>query len=135
MKTLKCLAAGLAMVALCGTTLADWVEIERFEDGMRVFADATTARRSGDTAQLVHLVRWGEPQVELGLQPYLSTRVTAAYDCVGKQERYLASTSYAGAMGTGARVVADNDEAIAWYSISASSMEEKLWKIACAQHY
>lgn len=133
MKTLKCIAAVLAMAALCGTALAEWVAIEAFDDGLRVFADVATARRSGDTAQLVHLVRWGEPQVEPGLPPYRSTRVTTAYDCAGRQERYLASTSYAGAMGTGVQIVADNNEASEWYPISAASMEEKLWKIACAQ--
>jgi len=133
MQTLKNLAVTLAMTMVCGSALAAWIEIESFDDGTRVFADATTAKRSGDTAELVHLVRWGEPQIEDGLPPYRSTRVTSAYDCAGKQERYLASTSYAGTMGTGAQVVADNNEAIAWYAISASSMEEKLWKIACAQ--
>jgi len=135
MKTTKSLAAALAMAALCGAARAEWVEIEKFEDGMRVYADATTARRSGEDkqfAQLAHLVRWGEPQVEAGLPPYLSTRVTAAYDCSGKTERYLASVSYAGAMGNGTRIVADDNEANEWYSISASSLEEKLWKIACA---
>ena len=132
MKMTKCFAAALAIAALCGAARAEWVEIEKFEDGMRVYADATTARRSGDKAQLMHLVRWGEPQVEPGLQPYLSTRVTAAYDCSGKTERYLASVSYAGAMGSGAKVVADDNEAEEWYSISTASMEEKLWKIACA---
>jgi len=132
MKTTKWLAAVVAMTALCGAARAEWVEIEKFEDGMRVYVDATTARRRGDTAQLVHLVRWGQPQVEPGLPPYLSTRVTAAYDCAGKTERYLSSVSYAGTMGNGARIVADDDEADEWYSISAASMEEKLWKIACA---
>ncbi len=130
---MKYLGAAFAMAALSGAALAEWVEIEKFEDGMRVFADAATAQRSGDTAQLQHLVRWLEPQLEPGLPPYLSTRVLAAYDCAGKQERYLASTSYAGAMGSGATIVADDNEAPDWYSISASSMEEKLWKIACAK--
>ena len=35
-------------------------------------------------------------------------------------------------MGDGAKVVEDDDEAEAWYSISEASMEDKLWKIACA---
>jgi hypothetical protein len=100
---------------------------------MRVYADAATARRAGDTAELVHLVRWGEPQVEPGVLPYLSTRVRTVYDCVGRKERYLSSISYAGAMGNGVRIVADDDEATDWYSISAGSMEEKLWSIACAR--
>jgi len=132
MKMMKRFAACLTLAAFSGVALAGWVEIEKFEDGIRVFADAATARRSGDTAQIQHLVRWAEPQVEPGLLPYLSTRVLAAYDCAGKRERYLASTSYAGTMGDGARISADDNEADAWYSISASSMEEKLWKIACA---
>lgn len=133
MKTINCFAAALALATLSAAARAEWVEIEKFEDGMRVYADAATARRSGDTAQLVHLVRWAEPQVEPGMLPYLSTRVTAAYDCADKKERYLASVSYAGAMGNGAKIATDDEEANEWYTISAASMEEKLWKIACAK--
>jgi hypothetical protein len=122
----------LALAVLSGTALAEWVEIEKFDDGMRVFVDRKTARRSGETAQVTHLVRWGEAQRDDDGPPYLSTVVQTIYDCVGKRERYLASTSYAGAMGNGATVIADEDEAENWYSISESSMEDKLWKIACA---
>ena len=50
-------------------------------------------------AEILHLVRWAEPQVDPGLPPYLSTVVRTAYDCTGKKERYLASTSYAGNLG------------------------------------
>jgi hypothetical protein len=131
MKTTKRIALTLALAVLCGTALAEWVEIEKFEDGMRVFVDRTTARRSGDTAQILHLVRWGEPQVEPGLPNYLSTVVRTTYDCVGKREKYMASTSYTGTMGNGSKVISDEDEVDNWYSISESSLEDKLWKVAC----
>ena len=131
MKTTKRFALTLALVFLNGAALAEWVEIEKFEDGIRVFVERSSVRRSGDKAQLEHLVRWSEPQRDEGLPPYLSTTVRTAYDCIGKREKYLSSTSYAGAMGNGAEVVADDNEAQGWYSISESSMEDKLWKIAC----
>ncbi len=35
-------------------------------------------------------------------------------------------------MGNGAIVISDEDAVDHWYSISASSLEEKLWKLACA---
>jgi len=134
----RLLALGLA--ALCGAAFGAWTEIEEFADGTRVFADKASARRAGDTAQLTHLVRWAEPQIEQGLLtgsppgslPYRSTIVRGAYDCLGKREHYLASTSYAGAMGNGAKVFDENHEASVWTTISPSSMEEKLWTIACA---
>jgi hypothetical protein len=132
MKTLTRLALTVALAAASAGAPAAWVEIHKFDDGMRVFVDRATARRSGATAQATHLVRWGEAQVDEGLPPYRSTIVRSAYDCAGKREKYLASTSYAGPMGDGAEVLADEDEADAWYSISASSMEEKLWTLACA---
>lgn len=131
MKTMKRFALTLALAVLNGAALAEWVEIEKFEDGIRVFVDRTKVRRSGDTAQLEHLVRWSEPQRDEGLPPYLSTIVRTAYHCIDKREKYLSSTSYAGAMGNGAKVVGDDNEAQGWYSISESSMEDKLWKIAC----
>lgn len=132
MKTTKRIALTLALAALSGPVLAEWFEIQKFDDGMRVFVDRASARRSGDTARVTHLVRWGEPQLEPGSPPYLSTVVQTAYDCIAKREKYLASTSYTGAMGNGAIVIADEDEVNGWYSISESSMEDKLWKIACA---
>jgi hypothetical protein len=132
MKKTQRIALTLALAGLCATAQAGWTEIQTFDDGMRVFVDKATAQRnSGDTAQLSHLVRWGEPQEEVGISPYRSTVVRASYDCAGKHEKYLGSTSYAEPMGNGAQVAADDNEAEVWYSISEGSMEEKLWKIAC----
>lgn len=123
----------LLMLALVsGTALAEWTEIQKFDDGMRVFVDQASAQRNGANAQVTHLVRWGEPQIDPGNPPYRSTIVHTTYDCVAKRERYQGSTSYAGTMGDGGKVTEDDDEAEAWYSISESSMEDKLWKIACA---
>ena len=131
MKTMKRFALTFALAVLSGSVLAEWVEIEKFEDGMRVFVDKTTARRSGDTAQVLHLVRWGEPQIEPGQPNYLSTIVRTTYDCIGKREKYMASTSYTGTMGNGTKVISDEDEVENWYSISETSLEDKLWKVAC----
>ena len=131
MKTMIRIALILASVALSAGVRAEWVEIQQFEDGMRVFVDKTTVTRTGNIAQVLHLVRWSEPQVEEGSPGYQSTVVRTSYDCVGKREKYLASTSYAGPMGGGAKVISDEDEADSWYSISESSMEDRLWKVAC----
>lgn len=132
MNTTKRWALSLFLASVSASALAEWTEIEKFDDGMRVFVDPATVRRTGDTAQLLHLVRWGEPQLEPGSPNYLSTVVRTAYDCLGKREKYLASTSYSGTMGNGSTVISDEDEVENWYSISASSLEEKLWKVACA---
>ncbi len=131
MKTTKRIAFTLALALFSVAALAEWIEIEKFEDGMRVYVDKATARRTGDTGQVLHLVRWGEPQQDDGSPPYLSTIVRTTYDCVGKQEKYINSSSYAGPMGNGAKVVEDDNEVQGWYSISEASMEDKLWKIAC----
>ena len=121
-----------ALLLLCSGARADWTEIERFEDDTRVYVDRTSVRRDGGVAQVRHLVRWSEPQIDPGLPPYRSTVVRTAFDCAGKRQRYLASTSYAGAMGDGATIIADEDEEERWDSVSAGSMEEKLWQAACA---
>ena len=122
----------LALSLAGGAAHAEWTELQKFDDGMRVYVDKASARRNGELAQVTLLVRWGEPQVDPDTPPYRSTIVRTAYDCVAKRERYLGSKSYAGTMGDGAKVVEDDDEAEAWYSISESSMEDKLWKVACA---
>lgn len=130
-KTTERLALTLVLATMSNAVLAEWVEIEKFDDGMRVYVDKATVRRSGNTAEVSHLVRWGEAQLETGKSAYLSTIVRTAYNCADKGEKYLASISYTGAMGNGDRVISDENEAPEWYSISASSMEDKLWKIAC----
>jgi len=134
MKKNRRIAVTLFLAVLCATAQAEWAEIQKFDDGMRVFVDKATAQRSGDTAQMLHLVRWGEPQQEEGIYPYRSTIVRTSYDCVGKHEKYLGSTSYAEPMGNGPKVSADDNEAEIWYSISDGSMEETLWKIACGRN-
>ncbi len=123
---------GLALILATSMARAEWSEVQRFEDGMRVYANPASARRSGTLAELMHLVRWAEPQRDEGLPPYLSTRVRSAYDCARKHEKYLGSVSYAGTMGNGDVVVADEEAADIWYSISENSLEETLWTIACA---
>ena len=110
---------------------AEWDEIAVFDDGMRVFVNATTVERSDDIAVISHLVRWGEPQKSDEEAVYRSTIVRTRYDCTKKLERYLGSTSYAGPMGNGDVVVSDEDEADKWYTISDGSMEERLWSVAC----
>jgi hypothetical protein len=122
----------LVLSLLSSQVMAAWTEIEKFEDSTRVFADKASARRNGDTAEILHLVRWGEPQIDPGQPAYRSTIVRTSYDCTAKLERYLGSTSYADPMGSGATIISDNDEAESWYSISDGSMEEKLWKLACS---
>lgn len=128
----KLLILPLLLAAFSTNVLAGWTEIERFEDATRVFVDTATASRSGDTAQVKHLVRWGEPQSDPDIPTYLSTVVLTTYDCANKLEKYMGSTSYSGAMGNGKEVLADENEAEKWYTISDASMEEKLWKIACS---
>jgi hypothetical protein len=131
MKTIEKLVLALLLVVSNAGALAEWGSVEKFEDNTEVFADPTRAQRSGDLAQLRHLVRWGEPQTEDGHPPYRSTVVRMAYDCRTRKEKYLASISYAGANGDGEKIVSDEDEAESWAGVSEASMEEKLWTIAC----
>ena len=110
---------------------ASWVEIDHFDDGIRIFADQKNLRRTANVAHLAHLVRWSEPQIEPDLPPYWSTIVQVDYDCNAKKEKYVSSISYAGKMGDGAAIISDEDAAGDWADISPDSMEEKLLKFAC----
>ena len=121
----------VALLFVCTGAHAAWDEIERYDDGTRILVDRQRASRDEGIVRLPHLVRWGEPQADPGQPPYQSTLVRTAYDCVNKRQRYLASTSYSGSQGDGTAVLADEDEAEDWDTVSDGSMEEKLWHTAC----
>lgn len=125
---------GLALLAATvhAAARAEWHEIHRFDDGMLVFVNPQTAQRNGNLAEIDHLVRWPEPQEADDGTIYLSTIVHTRYDCAHKLERYLGSTSYAGPAANGDVVISDDDAAERWDTISAASLEEKLWTQACA---
>ena len=61
MKTRRHILLAAVLVAASQFAQAEWREIERFEDGMRVYVDQSSVRREGETALLSHLVRWAEP--------------------------------------------------------------------------
>lgn len=132
MKKMNLICSLLVLALMATVARAEWQEIAKFDDGMRVYVDRKSAHRDGDTAQVQHLVRWAEPQEEEGQAAYRSTVVRTVYDCHNKRERYLSSVSFSGPMGEGIKVAADGQEVDHWYSISDASMEEKLWQIACA---
>lgn len=131
MKMSRPIAGVIVLLLASVSAQAEWQELSRFEDGMRVYVDRASVRREGDTGQVLHLVRWAEPQEEEGQPVYRSTVVRTVYDCVNKRERYLSSLSFTGPMGDGIKVAADGQEAERWYTISEASMEEALWKVAC----
>lgn len=121
----------LLLAGVVWPAFAAWDEVDRFDDGIRIYADPGSIRRDGDEARLRHLVRWAEPQADPGVPPYRSTVVDSVYDCVAKRQRFLSSASYAGALGDGPRVDVDQREDEAWDIVSAGSLEEKLWTLAC----
>ncbi|MBV5337150.1 MAG: hypothetical protein J0653_04045, partial [Deltaproteobacteria bacterium] len=71
MDTINRVVLALFLLMFSAAGYAEWSEIEKFEDGMLVFVDPGSVRRTGDTARVTHLVRWAEPQREPGQPPYL----------------------------------------------------------------
>ena len=53
MKLMKRITLISAFVALSGGVQAEWLEIYKFEDGMRVFVDRTTVSRSAGIAEVL----------------------------------------------------------------------------------
>ena len=131
MNVLRPVLFAVCAVCLAGPALAAWEEIERFEDGMRVYVRRDSLQLDGEVGVLEHLVRWPEPQTGEDHPPYRSTVVRAAYHCTQKLERYLGSRAVAGVLGDGDVILEDREEAQVWYRVSDDAMEGKLWRIAC----
>ena len=136
-------SCGFLAAALALPAHAAWREIERFEDGVRIYVDdAAAVQRDDNQAILRHLVRWNEPQNDevsdaeiregVALPVYLSTLVQTQYDCRSRLFKYLSSWFFAAVMSDGVRVTADEDAAGRREPASDGSMKEKLWEIACA---
>jgi len=97
--------------------------------GMDMYVEVASIRRSGDKARLFDLVDFRTRQTVDG-KTLLSVRNDLEFDCANARQRMLASTGYAGHMGSGGIVASGPGDAI-WQSVGKSGPSFEYWQVAC----
>jgi hypothetical protein len=119
----------IALLALSSRpAYAEWVEVG-ITDEATVYADPDTIQRKGDLVKMWSLHDFKTTQTILK-KSYLSSRSQDEYDCTGERHRALASTSFAGNMGSG-KVRSSYSIKGKWQSVPPGTMTHSLWKGAC----
>lgn len=114
-----------------GPAYAEWVSIDKTDDGMTVYADLDTIRRNGDLVKMWHLYDNNKIQTKVG-DTYWSVKRQTEYDCAEGRSRMLAVTSFSGNMGRGNVVFSDSDEQ-KWEPVQPGSVDQILWRFACSK--
>jgi hypothetical protein len=123
----------LLLLVIGGCATIVWVEAARNEEeGVRVFADIHSVRRTGDTARMRDTTTFKIPQVLEG-QRYSSEVAVSEYDCRNRRWRGLEYAFYSDDLGQGEVVYADDGVRGSWSAVAPGSVPEALWKLACGR--
>jgi hypothetical protein len=107
---------------------AGWSSVAEDEVGV-TYADPADVVRNGNLSRMWSLLDYKNFQrmVEVG---YFSQKTQVEYDCVKRQSRGLRLSLHAEHMGEG-KIIYTDESPHEWEAISAETMSEALWKIAC----
>jgi hypothetical protein len=123
----------ITLLVLCSApAYAEWVAVGTADDGMTVYADPDTIRRTWDLVKMEALYDFKTIRTVEG-NPYLSYKVQREYDCAEERIRYLAFTFFSGNMGSGKVVPTTSDEQQKSEPVQPDSIGLTLLKAACAK--
>jgi hypothetical protein len=108
---------------------AEWTEIGGTDDGMTVYIDYATIRRTGNLVEFWRLFDLKTTQKLVGVR-FLSSKSQWQYDCLEKQEQGLAFTYFSKNMGKGVVVYSFSDPG-RWEPVAPESIGETIFNIVC----
>jgi surface-adhesin protein E len=116
------------LLLLSSSAWAGWKSIGEDDAGI-TYVDPAAVVRTGNTAKLWSMLDYKSFQrmVEVG---YFSQKVQIEFDCAERKFRGLSVALHADHMGEGKAIYSD-ESPHEWEPVSADSMSEILWKIAC----
>lgn len=112
-----------------GTYQAGWVKVSE-NDAATYYADLSTIRKNDNMAKMWLMFDLKTAKNPLG-EPYMSSKLQVEYDCKEFQLRILYFTLFSDNMGSG-KVVHDSSNPENWQPVQPGSMDNSMWKIACA---
>jgi hypothetical protein len=125
----------MVIAALAGLLLAaaspgpKWASFETLPDGV-IYIDPVSVKRQGGFADMWVLIDYKVGQPDKVGKTVKSDTLHYRYDCKGKQFTLLATTAYAGAMGTG-EIVDANPELPPMSPVPPDTTAERMWQRAC----
>jgi hypothetical protein len=116
------------LLLLSSPAWAGWKSVGE-RDTATTYADTASIVRKGNTATMWILIDYKAFQrmVEVG---YFSHKTEVEYDCFEPQSRGLSLFLHAEKMG-GGKVIYEDTSPHEWEPVTADTMTEILWKIAC----
>jgi surface-adhesin protein E len=114
-----------------GPAYAEWVVVEKRNDGTTVYVDPATIRRKGNLVKMWDLTDFRTIEVVAGIS-LLSRKGQSEYDCAEARHRTLALTEFSGNMGNGEVVFSDATEQ-KWQPVEPESIGRMLWTLACGK--
>jgi hypothetical protein len=121
------------LVLSSGPACAEWVLIDKTEQGMYTYVDPDSIRRTGDLVEMWQLFDFKNVQISKMGRSFLSMRAQIEYGCLGEQSRSLALTVFTGNMGKGEVVPSTRIKESEWEPVAPASMAQRLWKLACGK--
>ncbi len=129
--TMRKTAVGLLLVLVAGTAMADWLPVKA-DPKVRVMADASSMRRSGDMVTMWSVINYTQPRKTEDGTTYLSSKQHLEYDCVDHLSRRLEFSRHSDFTGLG-QVVYSNNSTGAWSPVAAGTVAGELLKFACGE--
>ena len=124
----------LLLVVASSSAMADWVLVGKAEN-ITAYADPASIRIKGGVARMQDMVDLNTALTTDDGKPYKSTQAQDEFACEEGLHRTRSLTCYAGNMGNGDAVCTQPDpNQEAWHQVVPKSINETLWKLACAKH-
>ena len=119
----------IVLMLSTGAVWAEWTEIGETDDGMTIYIDFSTIRRSGNFVEFWRLIDLKTTQKLVGVR-FLSNKSQWQYDCLEKQEKGMTFTYFSKNMGNGV-VVDSYSNPAKWESVEPESIHDAIFKIVC----
>jgi hypothetical protein len=121
------------LTMLSGNVMAaKWVRVATGGNNVYVaYVEVDTIRRVGSMVRMWGMDDFNSPRVNMGYR-YKSSKGLAEYDCLNQQSRIINWALFSGNMGTG-EVAGYGNTPDNWSPVQPDSVEDILWKIACAK--
>jgi hypothetical protein len=131
--TLTRWGCGLLLATLAGGAGAAWERAGATDDGMVIYADPATLKKTDDVVKMWSLLDYKTPEKDGAGKPYSSVKLLQEFDCEAAQGRTRYFSFHAGQMGTGQLVHSEMRTTSEWLPANRARPGELLWKFACGK--